>query len=108
MKDQVVLAESLTPGSKGIVYRSIDVSIGKRLQSEWFQTAFFIGPSYIFGKKRNNNLVNNFTAFGFQSDIQSIFRLANEIGVGLDFFANLNFERSFIGLDINITMGNGK
>ncbi len=108
LKDQSFLANNLTPGSHGIVYRSIDASIGKRLQSEWFQTTFFIGPSYIFGKKKMNNLVNNFTAIGVQSDIQLLFRIANEIGLGLDLFANLNFERSFAGFDVNITLGNGK
>ncbi len=90
-------------------HRAINISIGKRLQTEWFQVAFFAGPSYVFGKKQIS--VDNdekFNTIGLETDVQLLFKPANEVGIGIGLYGNLNFEKSFVGININITLGNGK
>ncbi len=97
------------PSTNGYLYHSVDISIGKRLQSKWFQASLFAGPSYIFGEKRvaaNNN--EKYNTIGLETDLQLLFRLADEVGIGLGLFGNLNFEKNFTGFDINLTLGNGK
>ncbi len=37
-----------------------------------------------------------------------LFRLANEVGIGIGLFGNINPENIFGGLQANITLGNGK
>lgn len=102
-------SEGSSPGSNGIVYHSFDVSIGKRLQSNWVQASLFVGPSYVFGEKRISVSTNEkyYTA-GLQIDAQLLFRIVNEIGFGIGLFTNFNFEENFTGFDINLTLGNGK
>ncbi len=96
-------------GDDGYLYNSFDISIGKRLQTEWFQVAFFAGPSYVFGKKQiSEDNDEKFNTIGLETDVQLLFRLANEVGIGIGLYGNLNFEKSFVGININITIGNGK
>jgi hypothetical protein len=96
-------------GNDGYLYNSFDISIGKRFQSEWFQVAFFAGPSYVFGKKQiSPDNDEKFYTIGLETDVQLLFRPANEVGVGIGLYGNINFERSFVGININITLGNGK
>ncbi len=96
-------------GDNGYLYKSIDFSIGKRLLSKWFQVAFFTGPSYLFGKKRTlNQDIIKYNTFGLQTDVQLLFRIANEIGLGIGLYGNVNFEKSFTGINLNITLGNGR
>lgn len=97
------------PGENGFRYNSVDVSIGKRFQSEWFQATIFSGPAFVFGEQRQEHGNNNhFNTVGIQSDLQLLFRLANEVGIGIGLYSNLNFKSSFWGFNINITIGNGK
>ena len=96
-------------GKDGYLYNTIDISIGRRLQSEWFQASLFAGPTYIFGEKRvpsNDN--EKYNAIGLNTDLQLLFRLANEVGIGLGLYGNLNFEKNYAGININLTFGNGK
>ena len=103
------LSDTPTVGRDGYLYNTIDISIGKRFQSEWFQAAFFVGPSYLFGKKElSEDNFENYNTVGLESDIQLLFRLADEVGVGVGLYGNLNFEKSYAGMNINITLGNGK
>jgi len=81
---------------------------GQRFQSEWFQAAFFAGPAYVFGEKRVIFEYQKYSTAGLQTDIQLLFRIANEIGIGVGLYGNLNFEQSYAGINLNITMGNGK
>jgi len=98
-----------SPGGNGIIFNSIDVSIGKRLQSKWIQASFFVGPSYVYGEKRINISTNEkYHTAGLQIDALLLFRIANEIGFGIGLFTNFNFEENFTGFDINLTLGNGK
>lgn len=97
----------LTDG--GYTHKSVAISVGKRTQSDWFQGALFIGPSYVFGERKTfagNH--ENYKTIGLQSDLQLLFRLADEVGFGVGLFGNINFVRSFSGVNINITLGNGK
>jgi len=104
-----VIAQQQLPGREGIFYNSIDVSIGKRIKSKWFQASFFAGPAYVYGEKYiDTNRKDKFKTAGLQMDAQFLFRLANEVGIGVGLFANLNFEKNFMGFDVNITLGNGK
>lgn len=103
------VSQNPSVGNDGYLYNTIDISIGKRLQSEWFQAAFFVGPSYLFGKKElSADNFEDYDTVGLQSDVQLLFRLADEVGVGVGIYGNLNFENSYAGLNVNITLGNGK
>lgn len=103
------ISKGVNPGSDGIVFSSIEVSIGKRLQTKWLQASLFVGPSFVFGEKRiNANLNEKFKTAGLEIDTQLLFRLANEVGVGIGLFANLNFVKGFSGINVNLTLGNGK
>ncbi len=96
-------------GRDGYLYNSFDISIGKRLQSKWFQGSLFTGPSYILGEKKitpGNN--EKFNTIGLETDLQLLFRLANEVGIGIGLYGNLNFEKNYSGININLTLGNGK
>jgi hypothetical protein len=96
-------------GSDNIKIRSIDASIGRRVLSNWFQTSFFVGPSYVFGTKlMGNSSSESFHTVGLESEIQLLFRPANEVGIGIGLYGNLNFERNYAGINVNLTLGNGK
>ncbi len=98
-----------TTGKDGYLYNSMDISIGKRLQTEWFQISLFSGPSYVFGKKRaTSGDHEKYNTIGLETDAQLLFRAANEVGIGLGLYSNLNFERSYAGINISLTLGNGK
>lgn len=96
-------------GDDGYTFNTIDVSIGKRFQSEWFQLNAFTGPSFVLGKKRAAviNYEKYYTA-GLQTEVQLLFRPANEIGFGIGLFNNLNFEKTYTGINLTITLGNGR
>ncbi len=96
-------------GEDGFLYNTIDLSIGKRLLSERFIACLFLGPSYIYGEERTPyGPYYKFRTFGLESDIQLLFRLANEVGIGVGLYGNLNFVNNYAGMNINITLGNGK
>ena len=96
-------------GKNKYLFRSLDFSIGRRLQSKWFQASLFIGPSYVFGKKLlMTNTVEDFSTIGLETDMQVLFRPANEVGIGIGLFGNLNFIKNSAGININLTLGNGK
>ena len=44
--------DGLSPGEDGYLIHSVDISIGKRFQSKWFEASFWGGPSYLFGEKK--------------------------------------------------------
>jgi len=91
------------------LFREIDISIGKRLQFEWFQASLFTGPSYVYGKRRfRNSRIEKFDTVGLETDIQLLFRPANEIGLGIGLYGSLNFIKNYAGININLTFGNGK
>ena len=90
--------------------KSVDFSIGRRFQSKWFQAAFFAGPAYIFGEKLllAPYSIKKFNSVGIKSDIQLLFRLANEVGIGVGLYGNLNPIKNYAGINLNITLGNGR
>ncbi len=90
-------------------FNSIDISIGKRFQSEWWQASFFAGPSFVFGENKiSSGNRERYNTIGLQTDIQLLLRLADEIGIGVGLWGNANFEKSRAGINVNITLGNGK
>jgi hypothetical protein len=95
-------------GSLEREFNTFDISIGRRTISDWVFAAFFIGPCFIYGDKLVDHDIKNFNTIGLQVDAQLLFRLANEIGIGLGLFGNLNFERAYAGIGLNVTIGNGK
>lgn len=102
-------SQNPTVGNNGFLFNSVDVSFGKRLQSEWFQISAFIGPSFVFGTERtSSDTLEKFNTAGIETDLQFLFRPANEIGIGISFYGNANFMKNFTGININLTLGNGK
>lgn len=96
-------------GEDGYLYNSVNISIGKRFQSEWFQASVFGGPSFVFGKKRiSPNNTEKYNTVGLETDVQLLFRPANEVGIGIGLYGNLNFIKNYAGININLTLGNGK
>ena len=58
-----------TTGRDGYLYNAVNISIGKRLQSEWFQASLFTGPSYLFGERKAAGESNvRFNSIGLESD----------------------------------------
>ncbi len=95
-----------TPEEDGqYFFRSINLSIGKRFQSEWFETSLFCGPAYVYGNSYSNK---SFYTVGLATQVQLLFRPANEIGIGVGMQGNLNFVKNFGAIYLNITLGNGK
>lgn len=94
------------PNETGQYYfRSFNVSIGRRFQSQWFETSLFCGPSYVYG---NSYSKESFNTVGLAAQVQLLFKPANEIGVGFGLQGNLNFRKNFGAIYVNITLGNGK
>ncbi len=60
-------------GDDDYLYNTIDISIGKRFQSEWFQASIFAGPSYLFGKKKlSEDNFENYNTVGLESDSTAV------------------------------------
>ncbi|NLT51274.1 MAG: hypothetical protein GXX85_10185 [Ignavibacteria bacterium] len=96
-------------GESGYSFRKIDISIGKRILSEWFHSSLFIGPTFIYGEKEQT--MTNYTTFntvGLEANLQLLLRIANEVGIGFGIYGNINYEHSFAGASLYITIGNGK
>lgn len=88
---------------------AISISVGKRFQSEWWETTFFVGPAYVFGENDFPNVNNEkYDTIGLQTEMQILFRYANEFGIGVGLWGNLNLNNSYVGVNINLTLGNGK
>jgi len=103
------LWDKMIVDNTGHYYKCINICIGKRYQFEWFQAAFFAGPAYVFGEKEvKNSIYKNYNTAGLQTDIQLLFRIADEIGIGAGLYCNLNFEQPYAGININLAFGNGK
>lgn len=71
-------SQSPSVGEDGYLFNTIDVSVGKRFQSEWFQASIFAGPSYTYGEKRisqgNNEYYNTVVLkvmYSCYSDLQT-------------------------------------
>jgi hypothetical protein len=102
-------SETPSVGEDGYLFNTVDISVGKRLQSKWFQSSMFVGPSFVFGKKRASfGNTDDYETAGLEADIQLLFRPANEVGIGVGLYGNLNFVKNYIGLNVNLTLGNGK
>jgi hypothetical protein len=43
-----------------------------------------------------------------ESKIQLLIKPANEVGFGISFYGNLNPMKNFGGINLNVTIGNGK
>jgi hypothetical protein len=95
-----------TPNEAGqYFFRSFNISIGKRFQSEWFQASLFCGPSYVYGNSYSNE---SFNTIGLATQVQLLFRPANELGIGVGMQGNLNFVKNFGAIYVNFTIGNGQ
>lgn len=92
----------------GRVFNAIDFSIGRRFQSEWFGLNVWGGPAYLFGK-RNLDYKKDiyFNTVGLGLETKLLFRVADEIGIGVCLYSNLNFEKSYYGYNFTVTLGNG-
>jgi len=97
------------PGEDGLLNTAVDISIGKRIQSDWFQVSFFTGPSFIFGEKSiGHGDSEKFKTVGLETYMQLLFRPENALGIGFGVYGNLNFVKSYVGINLNLTIGNGK
>ncbi|MDP4117116.1 MAG: hypothetical protein Q8903_13345 [Bacteroidota bacterium] len=89
--------------------RSVSATIGRRYRTDWFQGSVFCGPSFVYGENGiSRNISNKFFTAGLQTDIQLLFRYADELGIGVGLYGNLNFKKNYGGININLTLGNGK
>lgn len=103
------LGSSNIAGPDKYIFYTVRTSIGKRFQSKWFQTSVFCGPALLFGDKGiNYDLDKKFTTVGLESKIQLLIKPANEVGFGISFYGNLNPMKNFEGINLNVTIGNGK
>ena len=95
--------------SDGFLFRTVNASIGDRMQSNWFHVSGFIGPSFNFGQRLVlGGSQESFKTVGIDIESQFLFRPANEIGFGLAVYGNLNLVRNYSGFKFLLTIGNGK
>jgi hypothetical protein len=80
---------------------SIDLGFGRSWASRWWRTAVFVGPAVVV---RKNQL---YTGGGTVST-QVILTPVKEMGLGLDFFMNVNPRDSFIGMSATFTLEGNK
>jgi hypothetical protein len=109
VKGAAALDGGFTTNADGFLFRSVNISIGDRLEDRYYQIATFIGPSFVFGENRkNNDEIVNFSTVGLQFDTEIVFKPVSEIGLGLGIYGNLNFKQPFYGMNVLINIGNGK
>ena len=90
-------------------FRSLSALIGKRAQAKWFAAYAFGGVAYVDGLKGiSNGATEKIHTFGLQAEAYLLFRIANEVGIGLSGIANANPTKCFVGSAITFTIGNGK
>lgn len=109
VKGAAALDGGFTTNADGFLFRSVNISIGDRLEDRYYQIAAFIGPSYVFGENRKyHNEIVNFSTVGLQFDTEFVFKPVSEIGLGLGVYGNLNFKQPFYGMNVLLNIGNGK
>ncbi len=90
-------------------FRSLCLSVGKRLKSRWVHFTGFQGVSIA----KVNEFVKHgeyktFYTPGLQTELQVILKPADEIGIGIGVLANVNFAHSYAAVTANLLLGNGK
>ncbi len=100
--------------SDGFLFKTVDVSVGKRVLSRFYMGYAFIGPSYVFGKKKLSDntpgaiVTENISTVGVNVESGICLKPLDEIGLGIGLYGNINPVRSFTGMNFIITIGNGK
>ncbi len=109
LKGNLYPGDNFTPDPERYVFRSLSALIGKRYQSKWFAAYGFGGLSYVDGKKGiNYGIYKNIHTIGLQAEVYLLFRIANEIGIGINCMGNVNATRCFVASTVTFTIGNGK
>jgi hypothetical protein len=96
--------------SGGNILHAYNISYGERLMSNYFLSAAFIGPSLVTGKVNNqaDNISKSYTTIGLSIEAQWIFRAANELGLGIEFYGNLNRYQNISAISFIIYLSNNK
>jgi hypothetical protein len=96
--------------SGGNIFHSFNLSYGERLMSDYFLSSAFIGPSLVTGKtKKEADLKSKkYTTIGLAIETQWIFRAANELGFGIEFYGNLNHYQNIAAVSFLIYLSNNK
>ena len=102
--------QKFTIGDNPDNVNSVSLSYGFSSVSRLTRVAFFIGPAYVFGKTENDESCSNFTfnTIGLQLSCQAGFTPVMEIGLGLDFFININHIKNIAGVALTIFLEGNK
>lgn len=91
------------------VFRSFSALMGKRTQTKWFAAYAFGGLSYVEGSKGiSSGIDKKIHTVGLQAEVYLLFRIANEIGIGVSGMGNVNATKCFVASTVTFTIGNGK
>ncbi|MBI2269830.1 MAG: hypothetical protein HYU69_05665 [Bacteroidetes bacterium] len=90
----------------------INLNVGYRLFDRFYLLSGFIGPGFMWGNKKitSNSGIEwpSYSSIGLSSNIQVIVKPLKDLGIGTEFFFNINHVQSNIGLRIVIHLSNGK
>lgn len=84
--------------------KSLSFAYGTRVKYEWFYATAFAGIALVRHRNYNHKLFQP----GIYLNSQAMFRLANEVGLGVNVYTVLTFNKSVVGLRFCISLGNGK
>ncbi len=78
---------------------STNFAFGKKVEWSFIFGGLFAGPSFVFGKKKGENI--KYT-IGINVSGQFLFSPTDVLGIGIDVFGNLNFYEPIYGLRLAI------
>ena len=109
LKGNLLPGDNLDAEPGRSAFRSFSALMGKRTQSKWFAAYAFGGLAYVDGSRGIKTYGDKkIHTIGLQTEVYLLFRIANEIGVGVSGMGNVNATRCFVASAVTFTIGNGK
>jgi len=100
--DQYFLKERL----RNISYQNDIVgAAGIRYEQRYVNLAFFIGPTFAFGRlerTENPNIGDGYYALGVMPEVQATFKMFYDVGIGASLYGSFNNQHQCIGLRLHV------
>ena len=89
---------------------SLSINYGTSIVSEFYRKAVTAGPAYVFGKDYNKSHqeTESFATLWLIMNLQLILTSIKEIGIGIDVFTNINFEKTVSGVSLVLVLEGNK
>ncbi len=80
-------------------YTQVHLGYGYRIEKYTSNYAAFLGPTYFSGVAgKVGQPADFFSGFGFYASVQAVYKLAYDIGLGAELFAEINYKQSMVGI----------